>query len=216
MNFKDARDLLLATRSNYQAARREFAWPQPAEFNWALEWFDGHLASDPDTMHRTALRIVDAATGAGQSRTFAELSARSNQVANHLRAAGLRRGDRLLLLLANVPEMWEATLAAMKLGVVIIPATTLLSGPELADRIERGNVRAILAEPANLEKCDGVAGVEVLRISTGASGPGRENAGCKCLMPATWIVVGACTGCSSAMMPTTTTVATNTALSTAS
>jgi acetyl-CoA synthetase len=173
VKFRDARDLLLAARSDYQAARSDFRWPQPAEFNWALEWFDGHLAVNPDTMHRRALHIVDAATGAAQSRTFAELSARSNQVANHFRAAGLARGDHLLLLLPNVPEMWEATLAAIKLGVVIIPATTLLSGPELTDRIERGKVRAILAEPANLDKCEGLAGDDVLRITTGGSGPGH-------------------------------------------
>lgn len=170
MNFKDARDLLLATRSDYQAARYDFRWPQPTEFNWALEWFDGHLAVNPDTRDRLALRIVDATTAAEQSLTFAQLSARSSQVANYLRAAGLKRGDHLLLLLPNTPEMWEATLAAMKLGIVLIPATTLLSGTELADRLDRGHVRAILAEPANLEKCEGLAADHVLRIATGDGG----------------------------------------------
>ncbi len=60
--------------------------------------------------------------------TFRELSARSNQVANWLREQGVARGDRIILMLGNQVELWETLLAAMKLGAVVIPATTLLDG----------------------------------------------------------------------------------------
>ena len=60
--------------------------------------------------------------------SYAALAERSSQVANWLRGLGARRGDRLLLMLGNIAPLWEVILAAMKLGVVIIPATTLL-GP---------------------------------------------------------------------------------------
>jgi acetyl-CoA synthetase len=53
--FRAARDLLLAHRSDYESARREFAWPDLDEFNWALDWFDVIAAEHPD---RTGLRIV--------------------------------------------------------------------------------------------------------------------------------------------------------------
>ena len=103
-----------------------------AEFNWALDWFDAELAANADSRDRTALWIVDVASGSEIRKTFAELSARSNQVANFLRAQGLKRGDHLLLLLGNVVPLWETMLAAMKLGVIVIPATTLLTPGRIA------------------------------------------------------------------------------------
>ena len=53
--FRAGRDLLLAGRTDYDTARREFAWPELGEFNWALDWFDVIAAEHPD---RPALRIV--------------------------------------------------------------------------------------------------------------------------------------------------------------
>jgi acetyl-CoA synthetase len=124
--FQDARAFLLKHRTDYDAAVKGFRWPDPVPFNWALDWFDAELAGKPDSRDRTALWIVDP----GDKETklsFAVLSRRSNQVANFLRAQGVRRGDHLLLLLGNVVPLWETMLAAMKLGVVVIPATTLLT-----------------------------------------------------------------------------------------
>ena len=94
------------------------SWKQ---FNYALDWFDAELAHGAHA-NQLALKIVG--DGAA-TRTFAELSAASNQVANGLRALGVKRGERILLMLGNVVPLWEVMLAAMKLGAVVIPATTL-------------------------------------------------------------------------------------------
>ena len=169
-SFREARDLLLAHRTDYAAAVAQFAWPEPVPFNWALDWFDAGLAAEyPD---RPGLRIVEAATGAEQSLTFSELSRRSNQVANHLKGLGLERGDHLLLLLGNVPALWETFLAAMKLGVVVIPATTLLTAEELADRLDRGRARAIVAGPEQVPRFANLATADVIRIVTGPATEG--------------------------------------------
>ena len=80
--------------------------------------------------HRRCGSSMPAATARPNSRSQT-LSRRSNQVANFLRAQGLKRGDHLLLLLGNVVPLWETMLAAIKLGVVVIPATTLLTPDEL-------------------------------------------------------------------------------------
>ena len=87
-SFREARDLLLAHRTDYGAAVSAFAWPDPVPFNWALDWFDAVLAG-PESRDRAALRIVEAGSGAEQSLTFGEIARRSNQVANHLRQLGL-------------------------------------------------------------------------------------------------------------------------------
>jgi acetyl-CoA synthetase len=155
--FQQAREFLLANRTHYDKAVAGFQWPDPVPFNWALEWFDAELARAADSRDRCALWIVDVATGQETKLTFAQLSARSNQVANYLRQQGLKRGDHLLLVLNNVAPLWEIMLAAMKLGVVVIPATTLLTGEELADRVERGRARMIVADQDQVTKCAGLS-----------------------------------------------------------
>ena len=166
--FKQAREFLLANRTAYDAALKGFQWPEPVPFNWALDWFDAELARAPDSKDRCGLWIVDVASGEETKLTFAELSTRSNQVANYLRQLGLKRGDHLLLVLNNVAPLWEIMLAAMKLGVVVIPATTLLTADELADRVERGRAKVIIADEQQVAKCRGLPrdGVSFVTTST--------------------------------------------------
>ena len=131
------RDGLLENRSDWQAACAGFVWPVLDEFNWALDWFDP-FARDNDAV---GLLVVEA-DGSSVSLTFDQLATRSDQVAGWLRAQGVLRGDRILLMLGNQVELWETMLAAMKLGAVVIPATTLLAEADLRDRIERGQREA--------------------------------------------------------------------------
>ncbi|HEY6032449.1 MAG TPA: AMP-binding protein, partial [Gaiellaceae bacterium] len=161
-SFRAARDLLLAHRDDYEAARRAFAWPALDAFNWALDWFDVVAAGNDGP----ALRIVEE-DGADRTLSFAELSERSNRVANWLRGHGVARGDRVILMLGNQVELWETVLAAMKLGAVIIPATTLLGPADLIDRVERGGARHVVVTAADAAKFDGVPG-GYTRIAVGA------------------------------------------------
>lgn len=174
--FRQARDYLLANREDYAAATTGFCWPDLPSFNWALDWFDAELGGTAESMNNTALWLVESSTGIESKFSFVQLKDQSNRVANHWRKLGLRRGDHLLILLGNVPALWVATLAAMKLGVVVIPATTMLSSDELSDRIERGNIRAILAGVDQRQKCDGLAAKNVLRIVVGEGGDSSWHA----------------------------------------
>jgi len=167
--FEDARALLLAHREDYDSARRQFRWPDQQQFNWALDWFDAVLARRPDSRDRPALWLFDTATGEEQRPSFAELAAASDRVANFLRAQGIGRGDRILLLLGNVVPLWETMLAAMKLGVVVIPATTLLTPDELRDRLDRGRARVVVASQDQVAKFSGLGGDNLVRIVVGAT-----------------------------------------------
>ncbi|WP_426434322.1 AMP-binding protein [Bradyrhizobium genosp. P] len=169
--FQDARAFLLKHRTDYDAAVKDFRWPDPVPFNWALDWFDAELAHDPDSRDRPALWIVDAAANKEIKLSFAALSHRSNQVANFLRAQGLKRGDHLLLLLGNVVPLWETMLAAIKLGVVVIPATTLLTPDELRDRLDRGKAQAVVATQDQVAKFKGLGSEKLVRIVVGATQP---------------------------------------------
>jgi hypothetical protein len=87
--FLAARDFLLARRTDYAAAYAGFEWPKLERFNWALDYFDAMANGN----NEPALRIVRD-DGSDRSFSFAELSRRSNQIANALRSLGARRGDR--------------------------------------------------------------------------------------------------------------------------
>jgi acetyl-CoA synthetase len=167
--FEEARAFLLRHRTDYDAAVKGFRWPDPVPFNWALDWFDAGLARDPESRDRTALWIVEAGHDRETQLSFAALSRRSNRVANFLRAQGLKRGDHLLLLLGNVVPLWESTLAAMKLGVVVIPATTLLTADELQDRLDRGRARAVVASEDQIGKFSALRSEGLVRIVVEAS-----------------------------------------------
>jgi acetyl-CoA synthetase len=151
--------LLLQHRDDYDRAYAEFRWPVLDEFNWALDWFDA-IGGDA-----TALWVV-AEDGSEQKLSFGELSERSNCVANYLRGLGVARGERLILMLGNQVELWETLLAAMKLGAVVIPATTLLGPSDLEDRVERGGARHVLTSAADAEKFSAVPG-DYTRIAVG-------------------------------------------------
>ncbi|QHY99127.1 Acetyl-coenzyme A synthetase [Streptomyces sp. S4.7] len=162
--FRAARDFLLRHREDYSAAYEGFVWPRPALFNWALDWFDV-IAEGND---RPALHIVEE-DGTECVTSFAEMSGRSAQVANWLRAQGVAAGDRVLVMLGNQTELWETALAAMKLRAVVIPATPLLGPPDLRDRIERGRVRQVIVRAGDTAKFADVPG-EYTRIVVGGDG----------------------------------------------
>nr|WP_225956528.1 AMP-binding protein [Amycolatopsis lexingtonensis] len=145
-----------AHREDYDTAYRDFAWPELDEFNWAIDWFDV-VAHDPDNAERYALWIVEE-DGTENRWTYPELSGRSNQVANWLRKLGVRRGDRLILMLGNQGELWETILAAIKLGAVIIPASTLLGPADLTDRVERGAAKHVVVRSVDAGKFADVEG----------------------------------------------------------
>jgi acetyl-CoA synthetase len=152
--FYAAREFLLNHREDYDTAYRDFRWPEITEFNWALDHFDDAAARRGD---ERALWIVEQ-DGSEAHWTFAELSARSNQVANWLREQGVARGDRVILMLGNQVELWETLLASMKLGAVVIPATTLLTAADLRDRLDRGDAKHVVVGGADAGKFDDVEG----------------------------------------------------------
>jgi acetyl-CoA synthetase len=167
--FLAARDFLIDKRQDYDAAYRDFRWPQMERFNWALDHFDTMARGN----RHPALWLVDEA-GGEVKLSFAELSERSNRVANFFRAQGVKRGDRVLLMLGNIAPLWECMLAAMKLGAVIIPATTLLTHNDLADRFVRGRVRHVITSVENAAKFEALSG-DYSRVVVGGAAAGWQG-----------------------------------------
>ncbi|WP_150306507.1 AMP-binding protein [Planctomonas psychrotolerans] len=161
-DFRAARDLLLSSRQDIASASEQFRWPDVGDsFNWATDWFDV-VARDND---RIALWLVEE-DGSESRISYADMAERSDRVATWLAEQGVSRGDRVLLMLGNQVELWEAMLGIMKLGAVILPTSTVLGAADLADRVQRGGVHAVIANAADTATFDAVPG-DYTRICVG-------------------------------------------------
>jgi acetyl-CoA synthetase len=159
--FIEARNFLLSTR-NYEEAKTGFEWPTPSNFNWALDYFDG-LA---DNRTNPALQYVDDG-GVEKNVSFQEMKERSNRVANLLRSLELGKGDRILVMLPNRVELFETILGAMKVGCVIIPASTLLTSDDIKDRMVRGRVRCVVVDHQLVHAIDNAVSDKITKINLG-------------------------------------------------
>jgi len=144
--FFDLRDFTLNVKS-YEKAVEGFEWPRITKFNWALDYFDV-MAKDND---KTALIYADTA-GNETIVSFNDMMKRSNQVANFLNDIGLEKGDRVMLMMDTSVEIYELFLGIMKVGGIIIPASTLLSPADISDRTIRGKVKFIVAHNKYAER----------------------------------------------------------------
>lgn len=154
--FRAARDGLISHQTEWEGARKTFQWPRFEHFNFGYDWFD-QLAVSPERAEQDALVIVEE-NGDRLSRTFKQLSQDSNRVANWLKEAGVRRGDRIILMLNNQVELWESMLAAIKLGAVLIPTTTQMGAYDLQDRVTRAESRWVIGGTSTVRKFADVEG----------------------------------------------------------
>ncbi|HSN27400.1 MAG TPA: AMP-binding protein, partial [Kofleriaceae bacterium] len=138
--FRHAREILLRHREDPERARAEFRWPQLDAWNWVDDWFEPYAAG----VTRPALQVVRESDV--ETTSFGELVERSRRVARWLRDHGASPGDRMLVMLTNVTPLWETMLAAIRLGLVVIPATPQLTSHDLDERIARGHVKHLVTD----------------------------------------------------------------------
>ena len=172
--FAQARDFLQQHRLDYDTAYAGYQPPQLDEFNWALDFFDQEAKDN----HTPALWVVEE-DGSEQKISYADMAARSSQVAQYLEDCGVKRGDRVLLMLPNRVELWEIMLAGIKLGAVLVPTTMLVSSADLQDRMERGQVKHVIAQVSEAHKFEGISG-SFTRSAVGGSIDGwRDFSECR-------------------------------------
>jgi len=164
--IREARDLLLSLRGQGDRARAEFRWPEiSGRFNWAVDWFDELGRGNQDT----ALWLRDE-SGSDERYSYDEMVQRSDRLAAWLEAEGIGKGDVVMVMLGNRVELWDAMLAVMKLGAVILPTTVALQHDDLADRVPRAGVSAVVTSPDCEAKFDGLD--SLVCVTTG-EGHGR-------------------------------------------
>jgi len=138
----------------------------PAHYNFAHDVIERQGRERPDDL---ALWWVGE-PGAGERKfSFGGLSDELRRAAAYLEAQGIRRSDRVLVILNRVPEWWIAVLGLIRLGAVPIPGTPLLTPKDIAYRLKVAAVRAIITDSAGAAKVGAFAG---LRFLVGGAQPG--------------------------------------------
>ena len=117
----------------------------PDNFNFGYDVVDRTAEETPD---KRAMVWCNA-EGDEHIFTFADVREYSNRMANVFRAAGIRRGDRVILILKRHYEYWFAAVALHKLGAVIIPMTHMLTVSDLEYRFRASRAKAIVCTAQN-------------------------------------------------------------------
>jgi acetyl-CoA synthetase/medium-chain acyl-CoA synthetase len=130
---------------DYQKEYGEFTFFVPERFSFPLDVFDGWG-------ERIALFWTDGFRQ--ESYSFNALSLLSSKGAGALRKMGVAEGDKVLVMLPNVPQWWEVMLALMRLGAVPIPATTLLTAKDIAYRISATDIKAVITDDEDAVKVE--------------------------------------------------------------
>ncbi len=149
--------------TSYAAAQKTFRIDVPEFFNFGFDIVDRHAWD----VSKRALVWVDAAGRETRQFTFHDLSLRSNQAANALLSRGVRKGDRIFIMLGRVPEWYVLLVACHKIGAVIMPAPVILLASDMEYRLAKGRATAVITNTSNHAKVDEAvrnAGASSLRL----------------------------------------------------
>ena len=146
-----------------------FAWNPPAHYNFARDTIARIASERPDAR---ALLWTDG-SGTVIDRSFAELSAHATRAAAVLAAAGVKRGDTVLILLSREIEWWELMLGCLRLGAIASPGTIQLTPKDIAYRRAAADAACIVAGADVAARADdALAGDTIARIHIGGPRPG--------------------------------------------
>jgi len=123
-------------------------WNVPESFNFGRDVID-----TLGTERRRGLLFVDAA-GARHDVSFAEIAERTQRWAGALRDLGIRKGDRVIVLLPKIPAWLYAMVALDRLGAVVIPCSEQLRAKDLAFRAAHSEATTIVAHVSNRAEVD--------------------------------------------------------------
>ena len=141
-----------------------FVWNPPERYNFTRDTIARHAAERPDAL---ALLWVDR-DGSERRLTFGQLLNAARHAAGVLRAAGVERGDTVLVLLSREIEWWHLMLGCAAIGAIASPGTTQLTAKDIAYRRTAANARCIVACPDIAGHVDQALGDDpIVRIHVG-------------------------------------------------
>ena len=140
--------------TDYEYAYRNDRIEVPEHFNFGFDVVD-KWAEDRTKL---ALLSVDPSGERATHHTFWDLKTLTNRFANSLRDLGIRKGDRVFIMLPRIPEWYVAMVGLFKLGALPMPATTLLTPGDIEYRINRAEAVMAITDGENAAKVEQAAG----------------------------------------------------------
>ena len=156
--------------TDYEGSYRNDRLEVPEFFNFGSDVVD-RWAED-----RTKLALLSADPSGlrAQHHTFWDLKVLSDRAANGFRQLGIRKGDRVFIMLPRIPDWYVAMLGLFKLGALPMPGTTLLTPKDIEYRINRSEAVMAVTDPENAAKVEeAAAGCPTLKHLVLAGGEQR-------------------------------------------
>ena len=164
---------MLPNIRNYDALYREFRWPKLDRYNIGVDVCDKWAAQDAN---RLAILHVRA-DGGTENVSYGWLRETSNRVANTLAAHDVARGDRVAILLPQVPEAAAGHIAIYKLGSIAVPLAILFGVDALSYRLKNAGVKAVITNAQGLAKLNEIRSDVGLSLVLSIDGPGEGALG---------------------------------------
>ncbi len=138
----------LAPAMGWEAMRARFRWTIPARFNIAEAMVGGWARTEPERLALLHLR----ADGRTERWSHGDLDRAARKLANALSARGVKRGDRVAVLLPQCPQTLIVHLAAYRLAAIVVPLFTLFGAEALRHRLADSGARALVTDAGDLPK----------------------------------------------------------------
>lgn len=168
--MRDAHLLGIARRQRYEEFYRDFAWDIPETFNFGVDVVDAWARE------RDGLALIwENGEGEQAHLKFSDIALLSNRLANVLRASGIAKGDRVIVMLPRIPEWQIALVACLKIGAVAIPCIEMLTPRDLAYRVANSQARGIVCRAEHVGKFAGFSEHVPARIAVGAPQAGWQD-----------------------------------------
>lgn len=144
----------LQKKDRYDVMYKDFKWRVPEYYNFGFDVVD-HWAEDRTKL---ALISIDRFGENARYHTFFDLKVLSDKFANVLRDIGIKKGDRVLVILQSIPEWYIALIGMFKLGVVPMPGTVLLTSKDIEYRVNRSEACMVLTDMAHIRRIELIRG----------------------------------------------------------
>jgi acyl-coenzyme A synthetase/AMP-(fatty) acid ligase len=129
--------------TDYETTCRTFRLPVPDDYEFTRDVVEHWAAQHPGKL---ALVALDPRGEGRREITFGDLALASRRVANALEGLGITAGERAFVMLPRIPEWYELLLGMFRRGVIPMPATTLCTARDIAERIERAQATVAVVD----------------------------------------------------------------------
>ena len=152
---------------------KHIAFKNTERFNFAFDIVDEIARRDPERL--AMLHVSDHMTE--RRFTFKDMAEDSNRAANYLKALGIGKGDKVMLVLKRHYQFWPVVLACHKVGAVVIPATNQLMTHDFTYRFKAGDVKAIFCTADGItaeqaEEAEKELGASLVKVLVNGKRPG--------------------------------------------